>query len=152
MYIAVFSVLIVIIDQLSKYWVRDYFINNDNLIIIKNYFYFTSVKNRGAAFGILEGQRIFFIFVTLFFIFFIFYIYNKELSKMFLSKLALIFLLGGSIANLIDRVVFSYVTDFIALDLFDFYQLPVINIADIFIFFGVIILIYQLFKIENRGV
>lgn len=152
MYTAVFSILIIIIDQLSKYWIRNYFVQTEKFFIIKDFFYFTFVKNRGAAFGILKGQRLFFILTSLFFIIFIIYIYKRELPKEFLSKIVLIFLLGGSTANLIDRVVFHYVTDFIAFDLFSFYQLPVINIADIFIFLGVVILIYQLIFISDRGV
>jgi signal peptidase II len=151
MYIAIFSIIIIIIDQLSKYFIRYYFIQSQKLSIIGDYFYLTFVKNRGAAFGILRGQRIFFILITIFFLVFIIYLYNKELPKKIITKIAVIFLLGGSIANLIDRIIFHYVTDFIAFDLFNFYKLPVINIADIFIFFGVVILIYQSFFLAERG-
>lgn len=152
MYIGLFSIIIIFIDQLSKFWVRNYLAQVQRLYIINDHLYLTFVKNRGAAFGILKGQRLFFILITLSFIIFIIYIYKRELQKNILAKITLIFLLGGSTANLIDRVVFHYVTDFIAFDLFDFYQLPVINIADIFIFFGIVILIYQLTFISDRGV
>lgn len=152
MYIAIFSMLIILIDQLSKFLIRSNFYQSQRLSIIRDYLYLTFVKNRGAAFGILNGQRVFFILITVFFLLFIIYIYKNELPKTAGTKIVLIFLLGGSTANLIDRVVLHYVTDFIAFDLFDFYQLPVINIADIFIFFGVVILIYQLLFSEDRGV
>lgn len=152
MQIGLFSLLIIFIDQITKFWVRNSLAQSQRLYLIKDYLYLTFVKNSGAAFGILKGQQLFFILVALFFLIFIFYIYQKELKKDFLAKIALIFLVGGSTANLIDRVVFRYVTDFIAFDLFDFYQLPVINIADIFIFFGIIILIYQLIFISDRGI
>jgi len=151
MYIALFSIIIIVLDQLSKYFIRVYLSQSSKLSIIGDYFYLTFVKNRGAAFGILRGQRSFFIIITFFFLIFIIYLYNKELPKVFMSKISVIFLLGGSISNLIDRIIFHYVTDFIAFDILDFYQLPVINIADIFIFFGVIILIYQLLFFEDRG-
>jgi len=151
MYIILFSTIIIVLDQLSKYFVRIYLSQSSKLPIIGNYFYLTFVKNRGAAFGILRGQRSFFIIITLFFLIFIIYLYNKELPKVFMSKISVIFLLGGSISNLIDRIIFHYVTDFIAFDILDFYQLPVINIADIFIFFGVLILIYQLLFLADRG-
>lgn len=152
MSIAIFSIIIIFFDQLSKFIIRSNFSQYQRLSIIGNYFYLTFVKNRGAAFGILSGQRIFFIIITVLFLVFIIYLYQKELPQTAAVKTALIFLLGGSTANLIDRVLLHYVTDFIAFDLFDFYQLPVINIADIFIFFGVIILIYQLLFVGDRGV
>lgn len=151
MYIALFSIIIIIIDQLSKYFIRVYLSQSQKLSIIGDYLYLTFVKNRGAAFGILRGQRSFFIIITIFFLIFIIYLYNKELPKNIMAKISVIFLLGGSIANLIDRIIFHYVTDFIAFDILAFYQLPVINIADIFIFFGVIILTYQLLFLTDRG-
>ncbi|MFW6251599.1 MAG: signal peptidase II [Halanaerobium sp.] len=152
MNIAIFSVFIILIDQLSKFLIRSNLNQYQNLPVIKNYLYLTFVKNRGAAFGILSGQRSFFILITIFFLIFIIYLYKKELSDTLSARVALVFLLGGSTANLIDRILLHYVTDFIAFDLFDFYQLPVINIADIFIFFGVLILIYQLMFSADRGV
>lgn len=152
MYIVIFSTAIILIDQLSKYFIRSNFVQFEKLFLIRNYFYLTFVKNKGAAFGILSGQRIFFILITVLFLIFIIYLYKKELPDTISVRVALIFLLGGSIGNLIDRILLHYVTDFIALDLFDFYQLPVINIADIFIFFGVLILIYQLIFSADRGV
>ena len=150
--IAVFSIIIIIADQLSKFLVRSNFDQYQRLLIIEDFLYLTYVKNRGAAFGILSGQRILFILITVFFLIFIIYIYIKELPQTAAAKTAFIFLLGGSTANLIDRLLFHFVTDFIAFDIFDFYQLPVINIADIFIFFGVVILIYQLYFSTDRGV
>ena len=152
MYIVIFSTAIILIDQLSKYFIRSNFVQFEKLFLIRNYFYLTFVKNKGAAFGILSGQRIFFILITVLFLIFIIYLYKKELPDTISVRVALIFLLGGSIGNLIDRILLHYVTDFIALDLFDFYQLNVINIADIFIFFGVLILIYKLIFSADRGV
>ena len=152
MYIVIFSITIILIDQLTKFLIRSQLQQFQRISIIGDYFYLSFVKNRGAAFGILRGQRNFFILITIFFLFFIIYIYKKELPQTAAVKVAFIFLLGGSTANLIDRVLLHYVTDFIAFDLFDFYQLPVINLADIFIFFGVVILIYQLIFLTDRGV
>lgn len=152
MYIALFSIIIILIDQLSKYFIRAYLSQFQKLAIIGDYFYLTFVKNYGAAFGILNGQRSFFILITILFLVFIIYFYQQKLPKIILTKTALIFLIGGSIANLIDRIIFAYVTDFIAFDLFEFYQLPVINIADICIFLGIIILIYHLVFSMDRGV
>lgn len=152
MYIALFTIIIILIDQLSKYLIRNSLAQFEKISIFGDYLYLSFVKNRGAAFGILKGQRSFFIIITIIFLIFIIYLYQKELPQTVRTKISIIFLLGGSIANLIDRVIFHYVTDFIAFDLLDFYKLPVINIADIFIFFGVVILIYQLLFLSDRGV
>lgn len=152
MLIVAFSIVIIFIDQLSKFLIRSNFHQSHQLSIIGDYLYLTFVKNRGAAFGILKGQRSFFILITVFLLIFIIYIYQNELKQTAAVKAAIGFLLGGSIANLIDRLLLHYVTDFIAFNLFDFYQLPVVNIADIFIFFGVLILIYNLLFSADRGV
>lgn len=152
MLISFFTLIIVIIDQLSKFIIRNNLSQLQKLWLIEDYLYLTFLKNRGAAFGILQGQLILFFLITIFFFIFIIYLYQKELPQTFLVKIAISFLLGGSTSNLIDRILMKYVTDFIGLNLFDFYQLPIINIADIFISTGVLILIYQLLFLADRGV
>jgi hypothetical protein len=149
MYIALFTVIIILIDQMSKHLIRSSLVQFEKISLIDDYFYLTFVKNRGAAFGIFRGHRSFFIIITIIFLIFIIYLYFKELPQNITTKISIIFLFGGSIANLIDRVIFHYVTDFLAFDLLDFYKLPVINIADIFIFFGIIILIHQLLFLSD---
>lgn len=134
--ILLYSALIIFIDQLSKYLIRAYLLPYEKINIWGDFFALTYIKNTGAAFGILEGQRLFFIFITIFFLIFIFYLYITELKNSKITVLSTIFLIGGSSSNLIERIRYAYVTDFIAVK--DF---PVINIADIFIFFGVIFLI-----------
>jgi signal peptidase II len=114
------------------------------IILIADIFSLRYLKNRGAAFGILEGQRYLFIIITFIFLFFIIYLYINELQKNKLTYITMIFLIGGSTANLIDRILFTYVTDFIAV-----YNFPVINFADIFIFIGVVFLIYQLILLDK---
>ena len=131
-----YSALIIFTDQLSKYLIRAHLLPYEKINILSNFFAITNIKNTGAAFGILEGQRLFFIFITIFFLIFLFYLYKNELKNSKLTVLSTAFLIGGSLSNLIDRIIYSYVTDFIAVR--DF---PVINIADIFIFFGVLFLI-----------
>lgn len=152
MLISFFTLIIVIMDQLSKFIIRNNLSQLKKLWLIEDYLYLTFLKNRGAAFGILQGQLILFFLITIFFFIFIIYLYQKELPQTFLVKIAISFLLGGSTSNLIDRILMKYVTDFIGLNLFDFYQLPIINIADIFISTGVLILIYQLLFLADRGV
>ena len=144
MWIAIFSSLIIFLDQISKFLIRNNLTEYQEINIIKNFLSLRFIKNEGAAFGILVGQRQFFIIITFLFFCLIFYLYKNELSDRWTAKLALIFLLGGSIGNLIDRISFHYVIDFIAVANF-----PVFNIADIFIFLGVIILLINLLFLED---
>ncbi|MFW6280693.1 MAG: signal peptidase II [Halanaerobium sp.] len=144
MIILLFSSLIIFIDQLSKFIIRNMLLEGESIEIITNILSLKYLKNRGAAFGILEGQRYFFIIITFLFFIFILYLYISELKKNKITDIIIIFLLGGSISNLIDRILFTYVTDFIAV-----YNFPVINFADIFISLGVVLLMYQLIEIEK---
>jgi len=134
-----YSSIIIIVDQLLKYLVRLNLQENQKFEVIDNFFSIAFVKNTGAAFGILKGQRILFITAAVIFFIFILYLYFNELRKCRFSLITVVFLIGGSLSNLIDRILFSYVTDFIAV-----LEFPVINTADIFIFLGVFMLIYQL--------
>jgi signal peptidase II len=110
-------ILLVLLDQLTKYL-------------------FGNVKNYGASFGILQGYTTFLIIFSLIVIFLCSYYYkHKNL------RLALNFILAGTISNLIDRILFSYVRDFIDLKFF-----PVFNFADVFNCVGVALLIYYNFK------
>lgn len=111
------AVLVIILDQLTKF-------------LFKNYFSFT--KNYGAAFGFLQGYRLLFVAVAVIVVFLIFKYKNK------LNNLALGLLLGGTIGNLIDRLVYGYVIDFINLGFW-----PSFNLADSFSVIAAFILIYK---------
>ncbi|MCD4666480.1 signal peptidase II [archaeon] len=98
--------------------------------------FFVNVINYGAAFGILQGYTWLFILVSFIVIFVCVKYYKvKEL------RLSLTFILAGTIGNLIDRVFFGYVRDFI-----DFKIWPVFNLADTYNIIGLILLAYILFK------
>lgn len=127
------SILIIIFDQISKF----YFTNKN--IIIAEFLSFRYVENTGAAFSILQNQRLVLILISIM-VFFVFLPYFKKTD----NKLALVgisFLLGGIVGNLIDRVYFGYVRDFI-----DFKIWPVFNIADSFNTIGAVLLAYYLIK------
>jgi len=131
------------IDQLTKW----YFLKNkeifDKFEVIKNFFYLTYVENRGAAFGILQNFRWFFVIITI--------IALTVMIKYFfridniLFRLGLSFLIAGAAGNFIDRAFRGYVIDF--LDFYPFgYDFPVFNFADICVNAGVFLLvIYILF-------
>ena len=131
------TLLIIILDQLSKYAVVKYLKGKNPYIIIKNFFQLNYVENSGAAFGILQNRKVFFIVITSIVIISItFFLFKNSHNLNKWMKIALVMLMGGAIGNLIDRVRFSYVIDFISIRFGNSYDFPVFNIADMFIVAG----------------
>lgn len=138
--ILILSLIFTIIDQLSKYLIVHYLVNTHSITIINNFFSLTYTNNTGAAFSILTGKRIFLIIISLLVIFLIlFYIKRNKLNK--ISTLAFSLVLGGSLGNLIDRLLKGYVVDFLSFKFFN-YNFPIFNLADSFITIGVILLLF----------
>lgn len=131
------ALLIVVLDQASKYAAVKYLKGEKPYIIIKNFFQLDYVENYGAAFGILQNKKIFFIIITTIVIISIFIILVKYSSKFNKPmNVALAMLLGGTIGNFIDRIRLSYVVDFISVKFGEGYDFPVFNVADMFIVMG----------------
>ncbi len=109
--------------------------------VIKNVFHITLVHNTGAAFGIFKSYPHLFIIIAFFAAGFIIYYLKKVRAISISEKTAFCFITGGILGNLIDRIRFGYVIDFI-----DFRIWPVFNIADSFITVGAIILLWTIVK------
>jgi signal peptidase II len=106
----------------------------------------TYVENRGAAFGILQGQRWIFIVLTVVIAAAIAYYLIKIPNKEIFLKTALSLVLGGAVGNLIDRVRLGYVVDMFDFTLINY---PVFNIADSSLVIGSILLGYYLLFIGD---
>ncbi len=162
LFIFILGFIIVIMDQLSKLFVVGFFVDpqvqlfegllkfeGDSVTLIDKVFSFTYVLNEGAAFGILENQRIFFLLTTTIICVVGIIVLIRMPIKHFLLKLSSAFVFGGAIGNLIDRVVIGVVRDFLDatfVDTITGYSFPVFNVADIFVVVGVILLaVYILF-------
>lgn len=119
----------------------------DSILIIKGFFSFTLVYNKGAAFGIMHGSQGLFLFLPVLTIGLIAVLYIKSKER---NKLLVPFglLLGGTIGNFIDRLMYGYVVDFFDL-FFRNWHWPAFNIADSCICFGVIILLFQIMGKKN---
>lgn len=143
--------LSVLLDQIIKIVVSYNLSINDTINIINNFFSITYVTNVGAAWSILSGGRILLIllaFLAINLIYFMF-IYKKEIDKK--NQIFYGLLLGGIIGNLIDRIVFGYVIDYLDFNIFG-YNFPVFNLADILITLSVIfIVIFSKVKNENSS-
>ena len=134
----IYTIIFVFIDQLSKGLINIGMNLNQSIEIIPNFLNLTYVHNTGAAFSIFEGAKWFFIITAIIVlnIIYIFFIKDKELKNSEIVIYSL--LISGIIGNLIDRVVFGYVIDFIDVNIFNF---AIFNLADSFIVIAVILLL-----------
>lgn len=128
------SALVIAADQLTKLLAVIYLKPSCSFPLWKDVLHLTYVENEGAAFGIFKDQRWIFIVLSIVAMIIIaaFVIYKRKRIPLMLS-VALAFVFGGGIGNLIDRIVSGYVVDFIDFTLINF---AVFNIADTFVCIG----------------
>ncbi len=132
------AIFIIFLDQWTKWLVVKKMEYGENITLINDFLYLTSHRNRGAAFGILQGQMFFFYIITIFVIgAVIFYMQRYNHSAFVSVTLALI--LGGAIGNFIDRVLRGEVVDFVNTFIFS-YDFPIFNVADASLVVGVILI------------
>lgn len=139
------SFIVLILDRVIKVLVQG-LLSSERLYVIKNFFYLIYVKNIGAAFSILEGKNILLIAIGLIALVSLF-LYVKK-NNTYNIGYGLLF--GGILGNLIDRVFFGYVIDFIGFK-FGSYEFPIFNIADIAIVVGAILIVLGSDKNENNS-
>ena len=150
--ILVITFLIVFMDQISKIIIRTSLNINAGIKVLGNFFKITHVENDGAAWSILNGKTLFLIILSLLFLLFIFNCSRKDFRNTKLNILSYSFLVGGIVGNMIDRIIYGRVTDFLSFRIFN-YNFPVFNIADIFIVIGMFMLITDLFlEGKEKGV
>ena len=144
LFILIVILILTIIDQIIKYLVVSNISIGSEKTIIDNFLKFIYIRNTGAAFGILSGNIIFLIFITVLLIFYIVNEMKKNINNN-LSLLSFSLILSGALGNLIDRVVRGYVVDYISFTLFN-REMSVFNLADTYITIGVVLLIYIVIK------
>ena len=137
------AALVVVVDQVSKQLVWRSFVPGYQTDLIPDILRLTLVKNQGAAFGLFEGGRVFFIVASLIAVFFITYLGFRLPRNERFKRLLLGFILGGAIGNLIDRVYDGAVIDFIEMGVAGHWW-PVYNVADIAVTVGAVLLLVQL--------
>lgn len=143
------------LDQASKQWILSGFHYGERQVVIPGVFDLTHVRNPGGAFSFFAtapaGQRmIFFIGTTLLAIGLLIVFYRRLEPGARVSAAALGMILGGAVGNLIDRIVYGEVIDFLDVHLWGGYTWPTFNLADSFIVVGVAILIVEIFVGEGE--
>jgi len=149
-------ILVIVLDQLSKLWIVGNFSLYESLPLIPGFFSLTYLTNTGAAFGILAGQpalwrQVFFVGVALVALVAIYFMYRRLRNDSAWYEVALAFIAGGAIGNLIDRIRLGSVVDF--LDVYiGTHHWPAFNVADSAITVGVtIFLVMSIFFDEKQG-
>ena len=137
--IVISFVLLILFDQWTKGLAVKHLMNQEPFVIIPEVFQLRYLENRGAAFGMMQGQKTFFVISAVIAVFVILYIYFKMPWENRFHPLRIVGICigAGAIGNLIDRIVLGYVVDFFYFELIDF---PIFNVADIYVTCATIIL------------
>ena len=144
------TAVLLFLDQIAKYLAVLHLKGQAAIPIIKNVFELQYLENQGAAFGIMQGKKTFFVIGTLIFLVIVIILYhNIPLTKRFTPiRIVAVLIVAGAIGNMIDRVFRGYVIDFFYFSLIDF---PVFNVADCYVTVSVIIfIILILFVYKNE--
>jgi len=143
------------LDQWTKSYIDSVMSLHDSIPIIQGFFNITYIRNPGAAFGFLAGaspafRSIFFLAVTAVAICLILYFIMKSSREGILLTTSLSLILSGAVGNLIDRVRFGEVIDFLDVYLGS-YHWPAFNVADAAITIGAVLLILEMFHGRGSG-
>lgn len=149
MFYYLIAILIILLDQFTKWLIVSKMAFGDSIPIINNVLYITSHRNRGAAWGILQGQMWLFYAITLVVIIAIIYYIQKAAKGKWLLGISLGLMLGGAIGNFLDRVIRKEVVDFIHTYIFG-YNFPVFNVADSSLCIGVVLLMIVMLRDERE--
>ncbi len=146
------SALIIVLDQASKLWITSHFAYGESLAVL-GIFNLVLVHNTGAAFSFLHDaggmQRWLFSIIAIVVSVWIVWLLRRH-SAQTLFALALSLILGGALGNLIDRIAYGYVVDFLHFHWNEHY-FPAFNIADSAITCGAFLMILDSFKERKHG-
>ncbi len=147
----ILALFVILIDQFTKWLIVTKMDIYEQIPIIDQFFYITSHRNAGAAWGILQGQMVFFYIITVLVIIGIVYYMQRYARNFTLLAIGLGLVLGGAIGNFIDRLFRKEVVDFLDVMIFS-YDYPIFNIADSALVIGVIcIVVATLFEERLTG-
>ncbi len=134
----VIALLVLVLDQITKYLVQTQ-VTLQNVTILEKFFYLTYMKNTGAAWSMFSGQTMVLALVSAVAVgIMIGYLLAKKPGKW--MTLAVSLMIGGALGNLVDRLFLGYVRDFLNFYIFG-YDFPVFNVADMALCIGVFIII-----------
>lgn len=143
----VMAILLIIVDQLSKWWIVQNFALHEEMVLIPGLFSLFYIQNTGAAWGIFAGKMWFFYIITIVVVGYLIYTFHQYKGNSKVMKWGFSFILAGAIGNFIDRLLNGFVVDMFRLDFINF---PIFNVADVCLTVGVaLVIIYVLFLEKN---
>ena len=132
MYYLVMAAVIAGLDQAFKYWVVANIAERGYFELLPGFMHLTFIKNTGASFSILEGQRWLLLGITVVaLVLLVWFIFKSDCTRW--ERVCLASVMGGAVGNAIDRVLFGYVVDMFEVE---FVRFAVFNVADCFIVCG----------------
>lgn len=143
------GLVLIWLDQYTKQLAVLYLKGQNDFVIIANVFRFTYVENFGAAFGAMQNSTVFLMCTTGLLMLYLILVYAKLVRQKGYGCLRVICLviMAGGIGNMIDRIQYGFVVDFLYFELIDF---PVFNVADCYITCGVAALLISMFTIYKE--
>lgn len=140
----------VFLDQLTKYYAIFYLKDQPSFVLVDGVFELHYLENSGAAFGILQEQKFFFVFIAVLILSVIIYVLLKTpYQKMYIKlHVALVLIASGAVGNMIDRIRYDYVVDFLYFSLINF---PIFNVADIYVTLAAIYLVILLLFVYKES-
>ncbi|SRR6056297_641133 len=140
------GLVLIVIDQSIKYIVQNNMFLGQPYPVIEDFLYLNYIKNTGIAFGLFKNNNLFMIIIISIILLILLYFYKQEKNKVFSLKISVTLLVSGAIGNLIDRLFYGFIIDYI-----DFIFWPAFNLADALIVIGSILLgIYIIFIAEAK--
>ncbi len=146
----ILCVLLIALDQVTKYFAVRYLKDKPAIVLAEGIFELRYLENRGAAFGMLQNQKVFFIIVSLIVLAAIAYLLFKmpQEKKYVPLHFLLVLIASGAVGNMIDRIRLEYVVDFFYFVLINF---PIFNVADIYVSVSCVVLaILMLFVYKDE--
>lgn len=136
-------------DQLVKLWAIKSLAPVGSMEIISGLLSFTYVENRGAAFGIFQGQRTFIIVLVLAILGVIGWLLFTNRIKAPIERVCTTMIIAGGLGNLVDRIRLGFVVDYI--DINQLFSYPMFNLADCFVVIGCCLLVVSVMFEEKRN-
>lgn len=150
----IIGLIVLILDQISKHHFEAVMDLGDTITLIDPVFNWTLAYNHGAAFSFLANQdgwqKWFFALLGLVVSGFIIAYLRKVPKSATLLSVGLAMVLGGAIGNVIDRVLYGYVIDFIHVHYADAWHYPIFNVADIGISIGMVLVVFDMLFLEKK--
>lgn len=146
-YLYLIAVAVILLDQASKFAVVSRLPFGSSVPVLDGILYLTAIGNRGGAFGLFQSWAGMLTVISIVVCVAIVVIVRRRIALPALVGIALALQLGGAVGNLIDRIRFHYVVDFIDLRVW-----PVFNVADSAITIGIVLLAYYLIFLERGRV